>query len=110
MSVNVYKNVYSDTLRGTFVVHKCDVESGKLHHLGVGHEPAGQHVLIIVDHTGATVTHLNTVEILGEYLIDPNKNYRRNRTNSQADGLAPSEYQRCRDSSFNDVPTHQRCL
>jgi transposase InsO family protein len=54
--------------------------AGRLHHLGVGHEHAGQPVLILVDHTTATVTHLNTGEILGEYLIQPTQNYWRNQT------------------------------
>jgi len=52
--------------------------AGKLHHLGIGREHTKQPVLILVDHTTATVTHLNTGEILSHHHIDPDKNYWRN--------------------------------
>ncbi|WP_223690717.1 IS481 family transposase [Leifsonia poae] len=54
--------------------------AGKLHHLGIGHEHAGNPVLILVDHTSATVTHLDTGEILSTHHIEPDKKYWRNQT------------------------------
>lgn len=54
--------------------------AGQLHHLGVGHDHAGIPVLILVDHTSVTVTRLDTGEILGDYLIEPDKKYWRNQT------------------------------
>ena len=82
--------------------------AGKLHHLGVGHDHAGQPVLILVDQTTATVTHLNTGEVLGEYGIDPDKNYWRNQTKGPGRWPSPSQYERCPDTSMNDVPTHHK--
>ena len=64
--------------------------AGKLHHLGVGHDHAGQPVLILVDQTTATVTHLNTGEVLGEYGIDPDNNYWRNQTKGPGRWPSPS--------------------
>lgn len=52
--------------------------AGNLHHLGVGHEHTGQPVLILTDHTTATVTHLDTGEILSTHHIEPDKKYWRN--------------------------------
>jgi transposase InsO family protein len=54
--------------------------AGKLHHLGVGHEHARKTVLILTDETTVTITDQNTGEILGSYLIQPDKNYWRNQT------------------------------
>ncbi|HEY4267445.1 MAG TPA: IS481 family transposase [Galbitalea sp.] len=54
--------------------------AGTLHHLGVGHDHARKPVLILADETSVTITDHNTGEILGNYLIDPDKNYWRNQT------------------------------
>ena len=53
--------------------------AGQLHHLGVGHEHARKPVLILTDENTVTITD-TTGEILGNYLIEPNKNYWRNQT------------------------------
>ncbi|MGV8968811.1 MAG: IS481 family transposase [Microbacteriaceae bacterium] len=52
--------------------------AGTLRHLGIGRGHATTPVLILVDKTTATVTHLTTGEILSSHLIDPDKNYWRN--------------------------------
>jgi transposase InsO family protein len=49
--------------------------AGKLHHLGIGRHHTGKAVLILVDQTTATVTHLTTGEILSQHLIDPDRDY-----------------------------------
>ena len=49
--------------------------AGRLHHLGIGRAHAGQPVLILVDHTTATVTHLNTGEIISQHHVQPDINY-----------------------------------
>ena len=49
--------------------------AGKLHHLGIGHNHAGTAVLILVDETSATVTHLTTGEILSIHTIEPDRKY-----------------------------------
>lgn len=54
--------------------------AGKLHHLGIGHNHARIAVLILTDKTTVTVTDTTTGEILGHYLIEPEKNYWRNQT------------------------------
>jgi transposase InsO family protein len=54
--------------------------AGTLHHLGVGHDHARKPALILIDETTVTITDNTTGEILGTYLIDPNKNYWRNQT------------------------------
>jgi hypothetical protein len=49
--------------------------AGKLHHLGVRAENGRKRVLMLIDETTVTVTHLETGEVLSEHLIDPTKNY-----------------------------------
>ena len=49
--------------------------AGQLHHLGLGRRHGGTPVLILIDKTHATVTNRHTGEVLGSYLIDPDKNY-----------------------------------
>jgi transposase InsO family protein len=49
--------------------------AGKLHHLGIGRNHRGAPVLILVDDTTATVTHLTTGEVLSTHNIEPDKNY-----------------------------------
>ena len=52
--------------------------AGKLHHMGVAKEYAGQHVLMLIDRTTVTITVQKTGEILSKHLIEPEKNYWRN--------------------------------
>lgn len=52
--------------------------AGKLHHMGVAKEYAGQHVLMLIDRTTVTITVQETGEILSKHLIEPEKNYWRN--------------------------------
>ena len=54
--------------------------AGQLHHLGVGRDHARKPVLILTDETSVTITDHNTGEILGSYLIEPDKNYWQNQT------------------------------
>ena len=54
--------------------------AGTVHHLGVGRNHTGKSVLVLTDNTQATVTDQATGEILGIYLIEPEKNYWRNQT------------------------------
>src|SRR5665213_3388956 len=54
--------------------------AGQLHHLGVGRQHARKTVLILTDETTVTITDHTTGEILGNYLIQPDKNYWRNQT------------------------------
>lgn len=54
--------------------------AGQLHHLGVGRDHARKQVLILTDETSVTITDNSTGEILGNYLIEPEKNYWRNQT------------------------------
>lgn len=54
--------------------------AGNIHHLGVGHEHARKTVLILTDETTVTITNQTTGEILGNYNIEPDKNYWRNQT------------------------------
>lgn len=54
--------------------------AGTMHHLGVGRDHAGQSVLILTDDATVTVTNRHTGEILGTYLIEPDKSYWRNQT------------------------------
>ena len=49
--------------------------AGKLHHLGVRVENGRKRVLMLIDETTVTVTHLETGEVLSEHLIEPTKNY-----------------------------------
>ena len=52
--------------------------AGKLQHMGVAKEYAGQHVLMLIDRTTVTITVQETGEILSKHLIEPEKNYWRN--------------------------------
>jgi hypothetical protein len=54
--------------------------AGQLHHLGVGRDHARKPVLILTDETTVTITENTSGEILGSYLIEPDKNYWRNQT------------------------------
>jgi transposase InsO family protein len=54
--------------------------ASQLHHLGVGRDHARKPVLILTDETSVTITENTTGEILGTYLIEPDKNYWRNQT------------------------------
>lgn len=49
--------------------------AGKLRHLGVGRTNKGKPVLMLIHDRDVTISDLDTGEILGEYLIDPDKNY-----------------------------------
>ncbi len=49
-----------------------------MHHLGIGRRHTGKRVLILIDETTATVTHLDTGEILSTHTIDPARGYWRN--------------------------------
>lgn len=53
--------------------------AGKIHHLALGRNHTGTHVLILSDDTHATITNSNTGEILGTYDIDPTRDYWRNK-------------------------------
>jgi transposase InsO family protein len=64
--------------------------ASQLHHLGVGRDHARKPVLILTDETSVTITDHNTGEILGNYLIEPNKNYWRNQTKEP--GRWPGSY------------------
>jgi hypothetical protein len=63
--------------------------AGRMHHLGVGAKHARTRVLALADDHHITVTDLTTGEILSAHLIEPEKTYWRNQTESQAAGLAP---------------------
>ncbi len=52
--------------------------AGRMHHLGIGAAHRGKRILIITDKTTATVTHLDTGEILSEHHNDPTRSYWRN--------------------------------
>lgn len=52
--------------------------AGKLHHMGVAKEYAGQHVLVLIDRSTVTITVQETGEILSKHLIEPENNYWRN--------------------------------
>lgn len=48
---------------------------GKIRHLGIGRGNAGLPVLMLIHDRNVTVSDLNTGEIIGEYTIDPAKDY-----------------------------------
>lgn len=48
---------------------------GTVHHLGIGIQNAGIPVMILVDEIDATVTHINTGEVISTHVIDDNHNY-----------------------------------
>ncbi len=52
--------------------------AGRMHHLGIGRRHRGTRILALIDQTTATVTALDTGEILSEHLIDPARTYWRN--------------------------------
>jgi transposase InsO family protein len=64
--------------------------ASQLHHLGVGRDHARKPVLILTDETSVTITENTTGEILGSYLIEPDKNYWRNQTKEP--GRWPGSY------------------
>lgn len=64
--------------------------AGQLHHLGVGHDHARKAVLILTDETTVTITDHTTGEILGTYLIQPDRNYWRNQTKEPGRWPSPS--------------------
>lgn len=49
--------------------------AGKLRHLGVGRGNAGTPVLMLIHDREVTLSDLHSGEILGEYTLDPTKNY-----------------------------------
>ena len=64
--------------------------AGKLHHLGIGRIHTGAPVLILIDQSTATVTHLNTGEILSNHTIEPDKNYWRDQNKKPGRWPGPS--------------------
>ena len=64
--------------------------AGTIHHLGIGRNHTGKTVLILTDNTHATVTDQATGEILGTYLIEPDKNYWRNQMKKPGRWPSPS--------------------
>jgi transposase InsO family protein len=48
---------------------------GQIHHLGIGIKFAGIPVMMLVDETDVTVTHLKTGEVISSHVIDDNHNY-----------------------------------
>lgn len=49
--------------------------AGKLRHLGIGREHCRTRIIMLVKDADVTVINMTTGEILGDYTIDPNKNY-----------------------------------
>ena len=49
-----------------------------VHHLGIGRQHASEKVLLLIDETTVTVTHLTTGEIFSQHHIDESQNYWRN--------------------------------
>lgn len=49
--------------------------AGKIRHLGIGRGNAGLPVLMLIHDRNVTVSDLHTGEIIGEYTIDPTKDY-----------------------------------
>lgn len=54
--------------------------AGKLRHLGIGRAHKGKAVLMLIHDRNVTITDLATGEILGEYLINPDKDYQPKQT------------------------------
>ena len=49
--------------------------AGQMHKLGIGRKHAGTKILILVENENVTITARMTGEILGEYLVQPDKKY-----------------------------------
>lgn len=49
--------------------------AGRMHHLGVRKAHARKRVMILIDESIATVTDLETAEVLSQHLINPDKDY-----------------------------------
>lgn len=49
--------------------------AGKLRHLGLGRNNCGKRIIMLVKDADVTVVEMSTGEILGNYTIDPNRNY-----------------------------------
>lgn len=49
--------------------------AGQMHKLGIGRKHSGVKVLILVENNNVKITARQTGEILGEYLVQPNKKY-----------------------------------
>lgn len=49
--------------------------AGKLRHLGIGRNHNGKRIIMLVKDADVTVIEMSTGEILGDYTIDPNRNY-----------------------------------
>ena len=49
--------------------------AGTVHHLGIGIKNARTPVMILVDETDVTVTHVHTGEVISTHVIDDNHNY-----------------------------------
>jgi transposase InsO family protein len=49
--------------------------AGKLRHLGIGRNNSGKRIIMLVKDADVTVIEMTTGEILGDYTIDPNRNY-----------------------------------
>ena len=72
--------------------------AGKLRHLGIGHAHNRQRIILLVNGPQALAINKTTGEIIGEYTIDPTKNYQPKKRN---DVLTHHQKKR------NDDPTHQ---
>lgn len=55
--------------------------AGRMHHVGVGRDHTGKRVLALIDETTVTILEIHTGEIIADALIDPTRNYWRNRLN-----------------------------
>ena len=49
--------------------------AGRLRHLGIGRNNCGKRIIMLVNNADVTVIEMSTGEILGDYTIDPNRNY-----------------------------------
>lgn len=49
--------------------------AGKLRHLGIGREHNRKPIIMLIKDADVTIIEMNTGEILGNYTIDPNRNY-----------------------------------
>ncbi|WP_198030443.1 MULTISPECIES: hypothetical protein [unclassified Actinomyces] len=72
--------------------------AGKIRHLGIGHAHNRQRIILLVNGPQALAINKTTGEIIGEYTIDPTKNYQPKKRNH--DPTHPPKKR-------NDDPTHQ---
>lgn len=49
--------------------------AGKLRHLGTGRQNTGKRIIMLIKDADVTIAEIPTGEILGNYTIDPNRNY-----------------------------------